>query len=112
MSTMSTAVLLASMFALGFGVTSYKGQAQARGWAVGEWFCNDTSWINILGFISLVTAAVFIFIWLDWITAIVAILSGVFGAFFLTNVFKSMFQFLSFLLVPLYAAAWWFLGVF
>jgi hypothetical protein len=111
MSNAAAVALLITLFSIGFGVMSYKGQALARGWSIGEWFANDASWIKILGFVSWTSAAVMAFRWLNWPLAIGVIVAGVIGAFLLTNILKSMFQWLAVLLIPLSMAARWYLGI-
>ena len=70
----------------------YEGYAEFKGWTTSEMFRSTTSFVRIAGVIALPGAALSAGYLSVWWSAIVVLVTGLFLAVLITNIFKSLVQ--------------------
>ena len=82
----------------GFIVLSYQSLARARGWPVGELFCNPLFQV-IFGGLTVIGSAWVAYIDISFLSALGVLVGGFIIAFILSTIFKSLVQGVAVLLI-------------
>ncbi len=84
--------LLALTFGFAFTIVGYADYANAKGWPVGEWFRDSTSFANVFGFLGVIAAPIVTLWILPWWAVIIVLVGGFVFGLIATNVLKARVQ--------------------